>query len=491
MAAFVLFGMLLLADVLDQREQVRDFEDALRVVGTVGATYDGGADVPVRYSNAVTDQTIDVHAYVWRVPLPKAGASVRLEVNRLDPGDVRLAGDRFTLRENLPTNVVFPLIGLTAMGLRALGVVRTRRLLRSEGTAFAMAAALTPPWRLGRTCLLHLYAVDAPAGAAAVCSVPVVSTAGHPVPSGVFPVVVRGIPRPGGRVVVRAGGLDGPVLWPASRALLTSKVRRPPFAEPPGPVALDVVADPLEPRRRAWVRVPIGQVLVLVLPALVPTFFAALLVLAVAAITMSGQRASEAAASHAEPVIAQVVEADDLETFVVVSYRDPGSSGVRRGRAPVDYPEDYPVGRRYPALVSGDGIRLAREPYDAEEPIAWAVSPLVVAAIFLSRRVLRLRANLRALSVGPFSRGSAWVLPVAGYWTRVGVGLSGRGLRAVAKVHSGTISSGVVVVAGDAEPGAPIAFVVDGRAVLPIGPALSPRWPPNRSMYVAPPPPPG
>ena len=56
--------------------------------------------------------------------------------------------------------------------------------------------------------------------------------------------------------------------------------------------------------------------------------------------------------------------------------------------APVDYPDDYDPGQKYPAVVRDDGdlVRLLAEPYDALEPILWAAIPTAVILWWALRR---------------------------------------------------------------------------------------------------------
>ncbi|HET9442741.1 MAG TPA: hypothetical protein VFO65_05420 [Acidimicrobiales bacterium] len=467
-ATVVLSGLLLLADALEQREHARELADALRLKGTVARSYRGGAYVPVSYYNPLTEQRVRTELYVLRVALPAAGRPVDLEVDRDDPGHVVLAGDRFTVAENLPFTVMWPAIPLAAMAARWRGARRSRRVAAST-TAFVMLGALAPAWRLGRSCRLHLFPLDAPPGAAPVCTVPVVTTGGLPVPSATFEVEVRGVPRVAGRVVARAGDV---VLWPASRAVGSSRATRPVATEVPAAVALDPVELLAPPRPPVpWT---------LLAPEAAAWSMTVLLLLGVTAATVRAAGVAERRAEDSVRTVARVLEADPVGSHVVVELIDPETGRKRKAAAPVDWPEDHPVGRRYPVLVAaGDGVRLAREPYDAGEPVAWAAVPVVVASCLLARRGLRVRASRRALRTGPYHEATAWPLP-GGPYTKVGIGQPGRPLRAVVPVPGDPVGTGRrVVVAGDVVPGAPVALVVDGRPVIAAGPCQSPPWPPG------------
>jgi hypothetical protein len=76
------------------------------------------------------------------------------------------------------------------------------------------------------------------------------------------------------------------------------------------------------------------------------------------------------------------------ERSVAVNVTDADGSGVSLMAAPVDYPDDYDPGQKYPAVVREDEdlVRLLAEPYDALEPILWAAIPTAVILWWALRR---------------------------------------------------------------------------------------------------------
>jgi hypothetical protein len=67
-----------------------------------------------------------------------------------------------------------------------------------------------------------------------------------------------------------------------------------------------------------------------------------------------------------------------------------GSGQVRLMAAPVDYPDDFDPGQKYPAVTSDGGrlVRLLAEPYDALEPILWAAVPTAIVLWWAGRRLI-------------------------------------------------------------------------------------------------------
>jgi hypothetical protein len=85
--------------------------------------------------------------------------------------------------------------------------------------------------------------------------------------------------------------------------------------------------------------------------------------------------------------VATIVGRNEQSVNVDVVAAD-GSGPVRLMAAPVDYPDDYEPGQKYPAVVHEDGrlVRLLAEPYDALEPIMWAAVPTAVMLWWALRR---------------------------------------------------------------------------------------------------------
>ncbi|MDP9442688.1 MAG: hypothetical protein M3P34_11045, partial [Actinomycetota bacterium] len=217
-----LFGL----DLHAARTEERDLRDALRLTGTVEGSYRRGTTVPVRYFNPVTEQEVLVDVYLWREDLQpdRPGETVPLRVSPDDPDVVTVAGDRFPLFHNVVGYLPFVLVPVAVAVTRRLGISRSRRLAASPGATFAMLGSVSPRGRFSRRQDLQLYPLDAPPGAPPACAVPLVSARCLPAKVTVFPVEVKGEPRPFGRVVVRVGD---EVLWPAGRALVTRRVPRP------------------------------------------------------------------------------------------------------------------------------------------------------------------------------------------------------------------------------------------------------------------------
>ena len=93
---------------------------------------------------------------------------------------------------------------------------QTRRLATAETTAFRMLAVI----HRGRWSVvprLSLYPLDSGAGESSVCTVRLADIAARSNESGCDEVEVKGLPRPGGRVLVRR---DDVILWPRGRALV-------------------------------------------------------------------------------------------------------------------------------------------------------------------------------------------------------------------------------------------------------------------------------
>jgi hypothetical protein len=67
-----------------------------------------------------------------------------------------------------------------------------------------------------------------------------------------------------------------------------------------------------------------------------------------------------------------------------------GRTGALSMAAPVDYPDAYEPGRKYPAVVRDDGerVRLLAEPYDPVEPVLWAAIPTAVVLWWAARRFI-------------------------------------------------------------------------------------------------------
>jgi len=302
-------------------------------------------------------------------------------------------GDRTPLTANLLNDSWAPGLPLLVWLRRRWFLRRTRRLVGSAATSFAMIGAIAPPRRFGRRCELHLYPLDAPPGSPSVCAVPLLTTAGQPLVTHAFPVEVKGSPRPIGHVVARSGDA---VLWPASRASAGGRLWRPQHhvgseAQRADPPAEEFRVPPVTwsaTRLGPYVSAVVGTVAILAITIGVTAYHGA----DAARVMRTGQR-----------VVAQAVAAE--ETYALrVRYTDSTGEPVV-GLAPVDLPPDYTIGRRYPSVVDPADptrLRLLAEPYDGVEPLVWALMPLIVATFLLGRRVLAHWSVRRVARAGPW-----------------------------------------------------------------------------------------
>ncbi|MGH9178045.1 MAG: hypothetical protein ACRD0N_05770, partial [Acidimicrobiales bacterium] len=174
-----------------------------------------GDSVEVGYFHPTTEQEVEAEVHVWDGDLvPERGGTLRLIVRRDDPLSAAAAGDAMPLTANLGGYAILVAGACLPAAMRRFFVWRTERLAGAEAPSFAMAATLTPHRRRFR-CDLHLYPLDAAEQAPPVCTVAVLTTGQARIGSQVFPVEVKGSPRPLGRVVARSGAA---ILWPAGRA---------------------------------------------------------------------------------------------------------------------------------------------------------------------------------------------------------------------------------------------------------------------------------
>jgi hypothetical protein len=243
---------------------------------------------------------------------------------------------------------------------------RQRHLVADESTAFSMLATIHHG-RLSIVPRMSLYALDSAAGDRPVCTFRLADIRVDGPKEACFPVDVKGIPRPTGLVVVRC---DDTVLWPRGRALVAARHRRPER----------ITGAALHEARSvrqfvAWLAV-CGVCGVLVTAT-------------VAIVSLHGARVTERWVADGRRAVATIVGRNEQSVDVDVATAD-GSGTVRLMAAPVDYPDDYEPGEKYPAVVSDDGrlVRLLAEPYDALEPILWAAVPTAVALWWALRRLI-------------------------------------------------------------------------------------------------------
>jgi hypothetical protein len=453
-----------LEEVLTSGRVVRDDDDVLAV----------------RYRHPVTAQVVTAHLHPLAVPAPEVGESVRVVAERADPLLVTLENDRPTLTYNLLVYVALALAGVLPLVLRHVNVWRVERLVAAAQPTFSMLGALSRPRFRRRRAELHLYALDAAVGALPVCTVPVLTTGQAPF-GATFPVEVKGTPRPLGRVVARAGTA---VLWPAGQARIRGSFGRPRR----GPVSvgpLRATVGPPSPWPSAGARLG-----VLALPS-VAALAAATLFAVVSATTMANAREARRLERSTVPAVGEVVDHESDDTVVVLRY---GSEPGRVARAPADFASWYPKGVRFPIQVDPEDptkARLAAEPYDATEPIAWAAIPLGVAVPLVAGRWRSWRRNAATAEAGPWWEASAQVLGYGEVTTTLGIKNSDGGLVCTARgLEYRGDEELIVVVAGQAEPGAPVAlWERTGAPITVAAPAEAPQvsgeYPPGKDVLGA------
>ncbi len=410
LAALVVVGLLVLDGVNVARDDRVWARHALHVDGVVaGSPRGGGVVVPIEYRHPVTRQriTLDVDTFGAGAGL-RTGDAVALDVDRDDPDRVAIAGDRPPTVDVRGLALVLA-VPLGALALRWWSVARTARLVRSPATTFAMIGAVAPARLLHRRPMLQLYPLDAAAGAAPLCAVPLLTTAGVPVAGPAFAVQVKGVPRPLGRVAARIGSGDD-VLWPAARAGLAGSWPRPArVVDPVPPVRVDrgalppgVVAGRLRVRT-SWAAA-VGPY-VLVLGAAVA--FGAL----VTAVTLVSAVDARRADVGRVDGVGEVVKVVDSLGDQRVSVRYPYGGRDVTAWVEVIRSADYTVGRRFPVRIDPDhlaDVRLTRESYDRVEPIAWGWLPAVAAAVVLGGVAATWRRSRAVARRGPWAQLCVW-----------------------------------------------------------------------------------
>jgi hypothetical protein len=334
-----------------------------------------------------------------------------------------------------------------------------------DGTAFALLGALEVPRWPARRPVLHLWGVDAAAGAEAICAVPVITTGGLPIGTHAFPVEVKGSPRSLGRVVARAGGT---VLWPSARCLISTRGRRP-EAFLDAPVADD---DVLSVAGAEDGPPATGVLAAHVLPATALAASVAVVAI-VTALSLVKDADARRLTRNGSRVVAEVV--DRHQAAVSVTYRLPGDERQRRGKVPVRVAADHETGLRLPAVVDPERpghLRFVREPYDAAEPVVWASLPAVAIGWWFSSAGLRWRQSRRMAAAGPWrvvsarSRGgnsTEYLLlgPPDGRYVHSEVRIASRDRRLLQDWR--TDGTTLVEMAGGTDPGDPVALRRDGR----------------------------
>ncbi|WP_426573663.1 hypothetical protein [Aquihabitans sp. McL0605] len=193
------------------------------VEGRILGSWDGGTDVPVAYTSNGGDE-VTATARTTDGSDERVGP-VRISVDPDHPTDAHLQGfDQSQLWVGSLT-----LLGPAVAAILLWWWTRRRRVRRSE----ALAASDVPSFRMigvprpgrvsPRRWRMGLYPLDAPVGAAPVCSVAMIDGDDDIRPR---MVEVKGQPRPGGEVVVWEPATDR-VWWPAARVLLSGTRKLP------------------------------------------------------------------------------------------------------------------------------------------------------------------------------------------------------------------------------------------------------------------------
>lgn len=464
-AAVVLFAWMFV-DAVNTSDPRAPADDDLVVTGVVTGE-DSNLRLPVRYTHPVTDQEIELEAIVHRSALrTEPGSAVNLIVSPGDPGDVEVVGDRVPASDVAWEATPLLLFPLAVYARRRWHRHRVEQLIASDAPSFAMLAALGPPRKGGTRPLLSLYALDAPAGAEPICSVPVLGTNETPF-GALLPVEVKGSPRTHGRAVVRH--LD--VFWPTGRATGRGGIDRPTRQlEPNDEPAIDDRTIDAPPWSR-WFKV--WQIEWIVMAASVALFAF------VGVITVVNARRAHDLERNGTPIVVTVIHRG--ESVLDVRYTNGADGSEIVTTTPVDFPEDYTVDRRYPARVDPNDpqrLRLVAEPYDALKPFVWAAVPFVTVATWLLTRAVRFERARRAAR-------HARTRPFGGRVARVGnrvIDLEiGRfdepGPRCTVRVGRSEIPErfhGPILVRGIPEPGRPLAVRYHDRSLAVLGPARSP-----------------
>ena len=475
----VIVPFLALLTVLGVVDAGRDAERRDRSIDVTGTLIDrsaGDGRATVRYVHPVTEQELTVSIPVWEPGrLPPAEGAVGLDADPEDPDGVRLDGDVYPATGDLGWSLPYLAIPLLVWGRRWWGVRRTERLMAAPGPTFAMLGAIAPAGGLGSRTELHLWPLDAAPGRPTLCRVRLLATSHLPLGATAFTVEVKGRPRPFGRLVARSPETGG-VLWPAGAALPGGAKARPASTVVPAALAPEVAVPP----EVARVRAP-RQVLAAGAGA---CLLGLLLVTAVGVLAWRGA-SDDRRARQGERVVAEVTGRNIESDALALAYSVGGEP--RSGRAAVTYADDYPVGRRYPAIVDPENpsrVRLVKAPYDPVAPVVWASLPLGGGMLVVAGAVWRWRRDGRLARRGPWRPFELWTGAEASDWATLAVPGTGQ---AVCSVQLGLWGLGrhptnplpvPVLVAGDPQPGGRVVVHLEGETLMVrrAGAARRLRW---------------
>jgi hypothetical protein len=477
---------------------------ALHVDGEVTVAPRGG-QLRASYRHPVTGQTVEVRVDTWGAADDlEVGDPVALEVDPDDPELLSVAGEHKPPVDGASL-VLILCVPVAGCGLRWWSMRRTVGLAHSDGPAFALLGAVAPGGRIRRRPLLHLYPVDAAAGDASLCAVRVLNTAGVPLGGPAFPVQVKGVPRPMGRVVARVAGAPGAgeVLWPAARAVTSGNLPRPRRVvdvTPPPPVPPAELPDWVASGDRYVQRTSLSLALGPVLGLLA---FFALFALVATGQTVVAARNDDADRAGRDTVVGEVVAKRHAFDHGIVRARFASGGLTRTEEIRVADAGDYTVGRRYPVLVDpsdpGDPL-LAKERFDRGYQIVFVWLPLIPIAVLAGRSVRTWQRSRTAARRGPWYRLDLWPESAdslllgdrdAGYVRGAIVGRGVAALRSLWGIGAPARTPGTttwaltppaapLVVAGRPEAdgvvalidGAGDVYVVPARLRAPLGPSL-------------------
>ena len=329
----------------------------------VGTIVDVDDDVPqIRYEHGVVGEVVaDLVNSSARV-----GDEVVIVYDVDDPYRVE-PRDHHARRDLAPWIVLGGVLAIAGSFAAAQWSARRQRALAAdESTAFSMLAAIHHS-RLSIVPRLSLYALDSVAGDRPVCTIRLADIRVDGPENACFPVEVKGIPRPTGSVVVRAADT---VLWPRGRALVAARHQRPSRV---GAAELGTARNV----RQFLTWLAVCGVCGLAVTA------------TVALVSAHGARVTDKWVSDGRRAVATIASRNERSVNVdVVVDGDTGPAVLMA--APVDYPDEYDPGQKYPAVVNEDGlrVRLLAEPYDAIEPILWAAIPTAVLLWWATRRLI-------------------------------------------------------------------------------------------------------
>lgn len=215
LAGSALAALLFLSDVRTAQQERAHLDNGYHLTALIDPSWDGRSSVPLTYTHPQTHEVVRATPYVWNDSLPpKRVGAVYIDVSRLDPKDVRIAGDRFPATTNIPSYLPWVALPLIVWVTRRRTIRTTEELMASAAPAYAMEATLSRgPFQLRPR--LQLFALDTIGRSQPTCRVSLID---RHLEAGTFTVEVKGTPRAFGRVVARTA--EGEILWPSGRGLL-------------------------------------------------------------------------------------------------------------------------------------------------------------------------------------------------------------------------------------------------------------------------------